>query len=142
MAHADKPKFHDTSGESSASLAVFNEILFEAPVPRSDIARRTNLTPATVSRVTRQLIDAGLIEEFQEKKTGRPGRSNIDLRLKKDAGYVVGISVNAFEQRVAIANLNRDIVGEMPLPRDRILDPRKAADVAAAHVEKLLQKHR
>ncbi len=126
----------------SNNLAVFNEVLFDAPVQRSDIAKRTNLTAASVSRITRQLIDAGLIEEFEHYKTGRPGRSHVNLRLRHDAGYVAGISVNAFEQRVAIANLQREVIADVPLPRDRMLNPKRAAEVAASYVKDLLKKHR
>lgn len=129
-------------GNHSNSLAVFCEVLFEPSVLRSDIAQRTNLTPASVSRITRQLIDAGLVEEFEQKKTGRPGRAHVNLRLRENAGYVVGISVNAFEQRVAIANLQRQVLVEEALPRDRALDPAIAADVAVEHVQAILRRHR
>lgn len=125
----------------SNSLAVFNEVLFDAPVPRADIAKRTNLTATSVSRITRQLIDAGLVEEFEVHKTGRPGRQSINLRLKQDGGYVIGISINAFEQRIALANLERAIIAEAALPRD-VLDPKRAAKIAAGEVKALLRKHR
>ena len=95
-----------------------------------------------MSRITRQFIDAGLIEEFEAKKTGRPGRSHVNLRLKEDAGYVVGISVNAFEQRVAIANLQRQILAEEALPRAPALDPKRASDVAVRQALTLLKRHR
>jgi predicted NBD/HSP70 family sugar kinase len=129
-------------GNPSNSLAVFTEVLFKPSVLRSDIARRTNLTPASVSRITRQLIDAGLIEEFEQKKTGRPGRAHVNLRLCEDAGYVVGISVNAFEQRIAIANLQRQLLVEESLPRDPMLNPATAADVAVEHAQAILKRHR
>lgn len=98
------------------SMAVFNEVLFDAPVPRNDIARRTRLTPTSVSRITRQLIDAGLVEEFEPQKTGRPGRQSISLRLADDAGYVIGVAVNLFDQRISLANLQRKIIAEAPYP--------------------------
>lgn len=121
------------------SLAVFNEVLFDAPVPRADIAKRTHLTPTSVSRITRQLIDAGLVEEFETHKTGRPGRQSINLRLTQDGGYVIGIAINAFEQRLALANLQREVIAEVPLPRE-VLDPKRAAKIAAAEIGTLLRK--
>ena len=124
------------------SMAVFNEVLFDAPVPRNDIARRTRLTPTSVSRITRQLIDTGLVEEFESQKTGRPGRQSISLRLTDDAGYVIGIAVNLFDQRIALANLQRKIIAEAPLPRKRILNSETAAETAAETIDALLKKHR
>lgn len=124
------------------SMAVFNEVLFDAPVPRNDIARRTRLTPTSVSRITRQLIDAGLVEEFEPQKTGRPGRQSISLRLADDAGYVIGVAVNLFDQRISLANLQRKIIAEAPLPRKRILNSESAAETTAEAVDALLKKHR
>ena len=124
------------------SLAVFREVLFDAPVPRAEIARRTSLTAASVSRITRQLIDAGLVEEFEVHKTGKPGRQLINLRLRSDGGYVVGVSINAFEQRVAVANLQREMLAESALPRESVLDPQTSAATASAAVRSLLKEHR
>ena len=121
---------------------MFNEVLFDAPVARADIAKRTNLTAASVSRITRQLIDAGLVEELEVHRTGRPGRQFVNLRVKPDGGYVVGVSVNAFEQRVALANLQREILAEKILPRKRTLDPQNSAATAAGTVRALLKERR
>jgi predicted NBD/HSP70 family sugar kinase len=129
-------------GARSNSLAVFNEVLFDGPVLRSDIAQRTNLTAASVSRITRQLIDAGVIEEFEQHKTGKPGRSHVSLRLKQDAGYVVGISLNGFEQRIAIASLQNEVIAEEPLPREPTLDPAQSSRVIVQQVQALLRKSR
>ena len=140
MTPTDKQRTRQQLGHGN-SLAVFNEVLFDAPVPRTDIAKRTNLTAASVSRITRQLIDAGLVEEFEVHKTGRPGRQLVNLRLRHGGGYVVGISVNAFEQRVALASLQRDIIAEATLPRDKMLDPKRAATTAVAAIEQLLSEY-
>lgn len=124
------------------SLAVFNEVLFDAPVPRADIAKRTKLTATSVSRITRQLIEAGLVEEYEANKTGRPGRHSIGLQLREDAGYVIGVAVNLFDQRIVLANLKRTIIDEAPLPREQVLNALTAADTVAEAVERLLKKNR
>lgn len=120
--------------------AVFNTLLLGAPLARSDIALRTGLTPASVSRITRALIDAGLIEEFERHKTGRPGRQLINLRLKPNGTFVVGVALNAFEQRIAIASLQREIVAEAALPLAEALDPDRAGAVIAASLTQLLRR--
>ena len=44
---------------------------FRGPISRSAIAARVGLTQATVSRITRELIDAGLVEEGDTIADGR-----------------------------------------------------------------------
>ena len=51
--------------------AVVEEILCCGPLPRSEIAERTGLTNAAVSRITRNLVDTGIIKE--NMASPRPG---------------------------------------------------------------------
>lgn len=126
--------------EWSSAQAVFNSILCDGFALRSDISQNTNLAAATVSRVTRNLIEGGVIEEYEQQRTGKPGRAHVALRMRADAGYVVGLSVNAFEQRVAIANLQRMVIAEEPLPRDELLNPDRAHDAAGSVIRKLIRR--
>lgn len=84
---------------------VLRQILFRGPVSRSGIAARVGLTPATVSRITRELIDAGLIEEGETMGGGRPGRRFVGLRVKPTGCFVAGISINVFRQDIVVADL-------------------------------------
>src|SRR5207245_3311333 len=53
------------------------EILLHGPVSRGELARRLDLSPASLTRLTRPLLDSGLIAEaanHHEPRTGRPRR--------------------------------------------------------------------
>jgi predicted NBD/HSP70 family sugar kinase len=89
---------------------VLSEILFRGPISRSHIATRVGLTPATVSRITRQLIDLGLVIEDEVIDDGRPGRRFIRLKINPTGCFVAGISVNVFRQDVAITDLSNATV--------------------------------
>ena len=87
--------------------SVLAEVLFHGPVPRGKIAERIGLTAASVSRITRDLIDAGLIEEGDEEveDIARRGRRFIGLRVRANCCFVAGIAINVFRQDVVIADL-------------------------------------
>ncbi len=87
--------------------AVLAEILFHGPLPRGKIAERIGLTAASVSRISRDLIDAGLIEEGEEEveDAARRGRRFIGLKVRSNCCFVAGIAINAFRQDVVIADL-------------------------------------
>ena len=84
---------------------VLRQVLFRGPISRSAIATRIGLTQATVSRITRELIDAGLIEEGDAIADRRPGRRFVGLRIKPTGCFIAGISINVFRQDVMVADL-------------------------------------
>lgn len=86
--------------------SVLSEILQHGPLSRTEIARNVNLTAASVSRITRDLIHTGLIEETEHvANSSGPGRKFVGLKLKPGSGFVAGIAINAFRQDVIIADL-------------------------------------
>ncbi len=80
-------------------------------VSRTALAAATGLTPAAVSRITRELVDAGLVRELA--RGGAPaarGRPQVDLELAAEGAYVIGIGIGAYEQWIRIADLRGDCV--------------------------------
>jgi len=116
---------------------VISEILFNGPVPRTEIAERTGLTAASVSRITRDLINAGLVAEGKEPlPSNRSGRRSVELSLNPRGGYVLGIGINAFAQVVSLADLNNNLIAERSLEIECLVDPQPvlAAIAEAARV--------
>lgn len=66
------------------------------PISRSDISEITGLTPSSVTRLTKELIDEGYIREIGTMGKNSPGRRRILLDLRKDAflSIVFDIGVN------------------------------------------------
>lgn len=83
------------------------EHLFRAStVSRTALAEATGLTPAAVSRITRELVEAGLVRELaHDGAQAARGRPQVDLELASEGAYVIGIGVGAFEQWIRIADL-------------------------------------
>ncbi len=95
---------------------VMSEIMRHGPLSRSEIAQRIGITEASVSRITRKFIDAGLIEE-----TGfihglsQPGRKHIGVQVRAEGGYVAAIALNAFSQDIVIGNIASQMVAKRRL---------------------------
>lgn len=102
---------------------ILSEIIFHGPVARVMIAEKLKLTQATVSRVTRSLIDMGLIEEYETvHKTESPGRRSISLRIKSDGCFIVGLSINVYRQDIVITDLSNKILATRRLTFNNLSD--------------------
>lgn len=75
------------------------------PTSRADVARALEVSPATVTQLTRDLIARGLVAELETAPSqgGRPGRL---LGLVRSAGGVIGAKVTA--DHVAIVDVDLD----------------------------------
>lgn len=87
------------------------------PIARIELARRTNLSPATVSTIVQDLLEEGLViqAEEQEEAVGR-GRPRVLLRLKADAAVVLGVNISADRLTFSVANLKADELHALALP--------------------------
>jgi predicted NBD/HSP70 family sugar kinase len=87
---------------------------------RSELARRTGLSAATVSRITRELVRGKVLTETVRPRSsaGRPERG---LELNGRSGAVLGISLLVPELRGLVLNLRGDVLKELrePLRGDR-----------------------
>ena len=89
------------------------QILHQPGLSRTEIGNQVGLNAASVSRISRDLIEAGLVEEtdaFAPK--GRPGRRLVGMAPRGEGGYVVGIGMNVFRQSVTLANLENRKIAE------------------------------
>jgi transcriptional regulator of PTS gene len=66
-------------------------------IARIDIARETGVSPATVTAITSELINAGLVEEVapeEDRETSGRGRPRVALRVRGAAHLVAGVKVS------------------------------------------------
>lgn len=77
-------------------------------ISRIEIARQTGLSQATITGITAEFIEEGLIEE---KQTGeyKGGRRPILLAIKPDGVHVVGINLTIDQIRIVIINFEAEI---------------------------------
>lgn len=117
--------------------AILNVIKARGPIARMDIARLTNLSPATVTGLTAALIKDGLILEKQEGDS-RGGRRPILLALDASGAYVVGIKLAEDDATLALTDLNAQIVARQTV-RLTAPSPQHVCKLLAGAVRELLR---
>ncbi|MEM7294471.1 MAG: ROK family transcriptional regulator, partial [Pseudomonadota bacterium] len=127
----------DASGQRNRGM-VLSEILLNGPISRSAIAKRLSMTTASVSRITRQLIDTGLVREGEALDATGPGRRFIGLEIRPSSCFVAGISINAFRQDIAIADLGNATVSRRVVSCDALDDAPQTLDVMAAATREMI----
>lgn len=102
---------HREMGELNRS-AVLAELYRSAPLSRSEIALRTGLTGATVSRSIQKFIDVGLIREGAHARTDSPGRRHVGLVINGEAAYFLAVALTARPEIAIVNALNRSVAKE------------------------------
>ena len=90
---------------------VLNTIKNYGPIARAEVARRTGLSPATVTSIATELVEGKLIFE---KATGDSsgGRRPILMALNPRGGYVIGIKLTETQAISALTDLEANIVAK------------------------------
>ncbi|CAH0161114.1 ROK family transcriptional regulator [Roseomonas sp. CECT 9278] len=100
------------------SALVMRQILSSQGLSRSEIAIRVGLTEAAVSRITRDLIDAGLVREGEEVRAepGQRGRRQVQLEANGNGALFLAVSLTISDRRVSIVDLTGRRRAEAALP--------------------------
>lgn len=117
--------------------ALAREVLIHGPVSRSALSTRLDLSPATATRLSRQLVDSGLLVELDEQLDGTVGRPSRPLDIASDAGSVVGVTL-AGDQRLHV--VVTDLRAQVSAARELRLvgrSPRAVTDQIVAVIAEL-----
>src|SRR6516225_680846 len=107
--------------------AVALEVLLHGPLGRSEIARRLDLAPATLTRISTELIRAGLLVEAPHAIQRRTGRPSIPLDVVPEAHHFLGVKLSGDTVASATTNLRADVIDY----REEPLTSREPGAVAA-----------
>ncbi len=88
---------------------VLNAVRTHRALSRTDIARTTGLGLPTVSGITSELIEAGLVVEG-ETRASAGGRRPVLLSLNAAAGYAVGAKLTEHEVIAVLTDLDANVV--------------------------------
>ena len=124
--------------------AVLREIVLSGPVSRTEIAGRIGLSPGTVSRITRPLIEAGLVRELpdvQSASSAGPGRRSVPLDVDPQGGQVLGITIGPTFQVATLADIKNTIIARADLGLETIEDPEMVVSRVARECRHLIGTH-
>ena len=113
----------------------------KGPISRSEIAELTDLTPATISNITGELIDYNLVVEG-ESGDSSGGRKPIMLRIRCDYYRVIGIYIGSKKIKIIASDLmaNSKYKKEIPYERKNI-SAEEAFDILYNEIEIIKEKY-
>ncbi|MGQ9600512.1 MAG: ROK family protein [Anaerolineae bacterium] len=118
---------------------VLNFTKNHGPISRTDIARLSGLSLATVSSITADLIAEGLIYEKEEgESTG--GRRPILLALNHRGRYVIGIKLMERQVIAVLTDLNATVLHRATHPLEEGEDVERTVEALAETVEGLIAR--
>jgi len=131
----------DLSERDRNRRAILAEVMFRGPVARAKIAERIGLTAATVSRISRELIDEGIIEEDKASEDpNRRGRRFVGLKVRPKGCFVAGISINAFRQDVVLADMSNAILASRRILIDDLGNPEEVLNKSVNELNLLIEQ--
>ncbi|MGW2339618.1 ROK family protein [Streptomyces sp. NPDC001661] len=116
---------------SAGERAVALEVLTRGPLSRSELARRLDLSAGSLTRLTKPLIESGLLVEAPEtpaRAESRQGRPSRPLDIVAESRTFAGFKVTGDTVYGVVTTLRSDIVAS----RDTPLTSREPGDVVAA----------
>lgn len=112
------------------------------PISRADLAKKTRLSPPTVSTLVEDLVhEVGLLHEVGIG-TSKGGRPPIMLQFNAEFGYLVGVDVGSRTLRVALTDLQGKVLARHQEPTDSSSGSATLDQIYAAVDDVFLQARR
>jgi predicted NBD/HSP70 family sugar kinase len=128
------PALHD------AQRGVLLEVLVHGSRSRAELTRRTGMSRASLSRLSRDLVELGVVTEgAAEVRSGR-GRPSETLHVRQDAAQFAGIKLTGDALYAAVVDLTARVIDtvEYPLPSREVDD---VVELIGTVMEDLRQTH-
>lgn len=120
------------------TACILNTIRISEQISRADIARQTGLTPATVSNITAEIMDIGLIKETQRGESSG-GRKPVLLSINRTACYFGAIHIGSNTVEAAVTDVEAGLIAKKTAPLSLGVTPEEVVEIGLnllADVEK------
>ncbi|MFF4896408.1 ROK family protein [Streptomyces sp. NPDC001068] len=128
---------------SPAERSVAIEVLVNGPLSRTGLARRLNLSQGSLTRLTKPLIESGLLVEAPwagSSAETRQGRPSQPLDVVAESRCFLGFKVTDEMVYGVVTTLRSDIVARLDRPLVSH-DPEQVADLLAGMAAELAARH-
>ncbi len=118
---------------------VFERVRATGLIPRVQLAKDLGVSPASVTTITQELLEAGLIEEVAAPRDGEAsrGRPAVALGVRAGAHFVAGMKLSDREHTAVIVDFAGNLIADDVIPRKP--GPMSLAELLTA-IEMLLQR--
>jgi predicted NBD/HSP70 family sugar kinase len=106
------------SPASGSTHQVALEVLLHGPLARAELARRLDLSPASLTRLTRPLLASGLLVEASPRPDPVTSRPTQPLDIVPRSHLFLGVRLTGDEAQAVLTDLRGTVVatGRAPLP--------------------------
>ncbi|WP_428950207.1 ROK family protein [Streptomyces sp. cg35] len=115
---------------SPGERAVAIEVLTHGPLSRSALSRRLGLSAGSLTRLTRPLIDSGLLVEEAATAQPRQGRPSQPLAVVAGSRHFAGFKITGDAVHGVVTTLRSEVVARRSVPLDTH-DPGRVAALLA-----------
>ena len=102
---------------SDSSRRILVDLLVHGPTSRADLARQSGVSPASLTRITRSMLESGLLTEAAAVSIPI-GRPSYPMDVNTDRVHVIGINLTATTMHLVRTDLRAAVleVVDQPLP--------------------------
>lgn len=101
---------------TGAAHSIAVEVLLDGPLPRSELARRLDLSAGSLTRLSKPLLDSGLLVETRGVCDPASGRLTRPLDVDDTHDAFVGVKLTADAAHAVLTTLRADVVAAKEVP--------------------------
>lgn len=118
---------------SDNEAALARAVLIHGPLSRRELTTRLGLSPASLTRLAKPLLDSGLLVELDDVADGSIGRPSRPLDIAPNSGCFIGMKLTGDGLYAVRTDIRADLIAEheRPIPDP---DPDAVVDEVAAAV--------
>lgn len=110
-------------------------------VSRQELAERLELTPASLSRISKELIAQGIcIEAPISRKGNHRGRPSVALQINAHGGYLIAVSISSYSRLISMIDITGQRHYKQEIPKDRLHSASLAIDFIGDYIETLIEE--
>lgn len=104
------------NGLTDPARSVALEVLYHGPLSRVELARRLSLSAGSLTRLTKPLLDIGVLTEIGTDTESRIGRPAVLLDVVPSSRYFIGIKLTGDEAHAVLTTLRAEVVASERAP--------------------------
>ena len=109
---ADNQPGHIDHIKQTNAGAVYRLIDRFGPISRIDLSKKSQLAPASITKIIREMLEAHLVKETEYQEPGSRGRPAIGLVLDTKAWHFLAVRINHGSITLALRDLSSELVVE------------------------------
>lgn len=140
-------KINNIIGDKNISIKEINKkqilkiILEKGPISRIEISKYLNISRPTTTSYINELISSRLIEETgKSKSTPLGGKKAVLIKFNEKAGYILGVMIGVKNTRIALADLNSNILKSIKIPTEQWLGPEHVIKKIIVNLELVIKE--